>query len=98
MTRFSALVIAMTLAPVAVAEEIPPKEWTPALMMQVKKVGSVQVSPDGQHVAFTVRSAMMEGEKSEFLTHIHLAKADGSQSRQLTQGEKSCDDPQWSPS
>jgi len=98
MTRFFVLVIAMTLTPLAFAEDVPPKEWTAVLMLQVKRIGSVQVSPNWQHVAFTVRSAVMEGEKSEFLTHIHLAKGDGSQSRQLTQGEKSCDDPQWSPS
>ena len=71
--------------------------WTPELMMQVKRIGSVQVSPDGKQVAFTVRQAVMEGDKSEYLTHIHLADADGSQATQLTRGDKSCDDPQWSP-
>ena len=35
--------------------------WTPALMMRVKQVGSVQVSPDGKQVAYTVRQAVMEG-------------------------------------
>ncbi len=83
---------------VVVAEEVVlPKTWTPSLMMQVKRVGSVQVSPDGKRVAFAVRQAVMEGDVSEYRTHIHLANSDGSQSRQLTRGEKSCDDPQWSP-
>ena len=72
--------------------------WTPSLMMKVKRLGSVQVSPDGKQVAFTVRQAVMEGGKSEYLTHIHLAGADGDgKPRQLTRGDKSCDDPQWSP-
>ena len=71
--------------------------WTPSLMMKVKRIGSVQASPDGKQVAYTVRHAVMAGDKSEYLTHIHLAGADGLKSVQLTHGEKSCDDPQWSP-
>src|SRR5258708_31316598 len=70
--------------------------WTPALMMKVKRIGSVQVSPDGKQVVFTVRQAVMEGDKSEYLTHLYLAGADGGKSSQLTPGDKSCDDPQWS--
>lgn len=71
--------------------------WTPELAMQVKRIGSVQVSPDGKQAAFTVRTAVMEDDKSEYLTHVHLASVDGKSSSQLTQGDKSCDDPQWSP-
>ena len=71
--------------------------WSPALMMQVKRVGSVQVSPDGRRVAFALRKAVMEGDQSEYRTHILLANIDGRQSRPLTQGTQSCDDPQWSP-
>lgn len=79
------------------AESGKPTSWTPALAMQVKRIGSVQVSPDGKQAAITVRSAVMDDDKSEYLTHIHLATTDGKSERQLTQGDKSCDDPQWSP-
>ncbi len=90
--------LALLLASALHAEEKPMlTQWTPALMMQVQRIGSVQVSPDGRQVAFTVRQAVMEGEQSEYRTHIHLANADGSNAKQFTQGEKSCDDPQWSP-
>lgn len=71
--------------------------WTPTEMMKVKRIGSVQVSPDGERVAFVVREAVMEGKVSEFRAHVHLAEADRSDRRQLTRGEHSCDDPQWSP-
>lgn len=74
-----------------------PGAWTPELMMQVKQVGSVQVAPDGKHVVFTVRSAVTEGAKSEYLSHIHLTRADGSDPIQLTQGEFSCEQPRWAP-
>jgi dipeptidyl aminopeptidase/acylaminoacyl peptidase len=71
--------------------------WTPELMLQVQRVGSVQVSPDGERVAFTARYAVVDDSTSEFRTHIHLADAGGTHARQLTRGDKSCDDPQWSP-
>ena len=93
-----ATTLAMLWASTINAEEAEvSKTWTPSLMMQVKRIGSVQVSPDGKQVAFTVRQAVMEGDLSEYRTHIHLANIDGSDTRQFTQGEKSCDDPQWSP-
>jgi dipeptidyl aminopeptidase/acylaminoacyl peptidase len=78
----------------AVAEQ---PNWTPELMMKVKQIPSVAVSPDAKRVVFTVREAVMTETKSEFRTHIHLANADGSDPLPLTHGEKSCDHPDWSP-
>jgi dipeptidyl aminopeptidase/acylaminoacyl peptidase len=72
-------------------------EWTPMQMMQVKRVTGVQVSPDGKRVVYAVRQAVMDAGKSEYRTHIHLVNADGSSAIQLTKGDKSCDEPQWSP-
>lgn len=71
--------------------------WTPEEMMKVKPVGNVQVSPDGRRVVFTVTDAVMTDDKSEYLTHIHIANADGSNAFQFTTGDKSCTNPQWSP-
>lgn len=65
--------------------------------MKVKGVGNVQVSPDGRRVVFAVTEAVMTDDRSESLTHIHTANIDGSDDRQLTYGEKSCANPQWSP-
>ena len=62
--------------------------WTPELAMQVKRVSHVRVSPDGKRVAFVVSQAVMDGEKSEWLSQIHLAGYDGAGTVQLTQGEK----------
>src|ERR1700733_9778517 len=93
-TASTALFAVLLLAGPALAQ---PKEWTPLQMMQVKRISGVQVSPDGKRVVFAVRQALLENGKSEYLTHIHVANADGSGTVQLTQGEKSCDDPHWSP-
>src|SRR5882724_3887082 len=71
--------------------------WTPELAMQVKRVSHVRVSPDGKRVAFVVAHAVMEPEKSEWLSHIYLAASDENNVVQLTQGEKSDTSPEWSP-
>jgi dipeptidyl aminopeptidase/acylaminoacyl peptidase len=71
--------------------------WTPDLVLKVKRVGSVLPSPDGARVAFVVSEALMDGEKSEFNSQIHVANSDGSDSFQLTRGDKSSTQPRWSP-
>lgn len=71
--------------------------WTPATMMKVKTVAAVAASPDGRHAVWTETTAVIENEKSEPLTQLWLARADGSERFQLTAGEKSATLPRWSP-
>lgn len=71
--------------------------WTPALSMQYRGVNQVVMSPDGNLVAYVIRTPLMEGEKSEYLSHIWLAAADGSWKTQYTRGDKSCTSPAFSP-
>ncbi len=88
--RYKTLLLCLVSAACAFA-------WTPDDNMKIKAVGNPQVSPDAMRVAFTVTMPVMESEKSEMRTHIWLARADGSEAFQLTQGEKSCNNPRWSP-
>jgi len=88
-----ALVVSLVVAGEAPAQD----KWTAELAMRVKSVGAVAVSPDAQRVAFQVGVAVMEGEKSEWLTQVHVANADGSGGFQLTHGDKSSTQPAWSP-
>ena len=81
----------------AVAADTKPAAWTPELMLKAKSVVEPAVSPDGNRVAFVVSSAVMDGEKSEWLGQIHVARADGANAFQLTRGEKSASAPAWSP-
>jgi dipeptidyl aminopeptidase/acylaminoacyl peptidase len=74
-----------------------PTAWTPELMMEVRGVQQVRVSPNGQMVAYLVREAVMTAEKSEYVTQIRLVNADGSGDHALTYDENSSRDPQWSP-
>lgn len=71
--------------------------WTPESTMTVKRLSSVIPSPDATKVVVVVAEAVMDGEKSEWLSQIHVANADGSDSRQLTRAEKSSTNPRWSP-
>ena len=93
---FSAVLgLALLLAPrvVGTAE----RKWTPEALFDVKRVTAVVPSPDGTRVAFVVGEAVMDGEKSEWLSQVHVAAADGSGAFQLTRGDKSATAPQWSP-
>lgn len=72
--------------------------WTPQYMVEhFKRVGGTEISPDGQWIAFTVSEARTEGERSDYLTHIHLVKSDGSRQFQLTRGDVSASNPKWAP-
>jgi TolB protein len=53
-------------------------------------ISDLQWSPDGQHFAYT-RAAGRQG------VHIHVARADGSGGRVLTQGALNHGSPRWSP-
>src|SRR4051794_24040102 len=103
MTRKStALVLALLLAILLAAHahgagEVPSVGWTPEGMLRVKQVAGVQVSPDGTRVAYVVRRAVIEAERSEFVSRIHVANQDGSGGYPLTQSEHSSDGPQWAP-
>ena len=73
------------------------RQWTPELMLQVKRIGPVVPSPDASRVAFVVGEPAMEGERSEWVSQIWVANRDGSGATQLTRAEKSSQAPQWSP-
>jgi len=74
-----------------------PTAWTPELQMKVKTVGAVRVSPDGRRVAYAVTDAVMTADRSEMVTQIWVAAADGSDAFQVTHADKSSTNPQWSP-
>lgn len=98
-TRLFLLCVALVGVPVSIAQQslAASAGWTPELMLKLKHVGDVQVSPNGKLVAFTVTEQVMGAGTSEPRTHIWLARADGSESFQFTRGDKSCTHPRWSP-
>ena len=90
--------VAQDAAATADADATPADDrWTPALSMRFHQVGGLAISHDGAKVAYTVREPLMEGEKSEYLSHIWVADADGSRNVQFTRGEHSAGSPTFSP-
>ena len=71
--------------------------WTPEMQVKTKALGGVQISPDGRRVVYTVNDAVMTADKSEFITQVWLADADGKNAFQITFGDKSSTNPRWSP-
>lgn len=74
-----------------------PAGWTPELMLKARQVADVAVSPDGKRAAYSISSAIMDGERSEWLAQIYVSPVDGGQTVQLTRGDKSSTNPAWSP-
>ncbi|MDQ3220048.1 MAG: S9 family peptidase [Acidobacteriota bacterium] len=94
-TALFALVIFSGVFNSALAQS--PSIWSPDMQVKVKAVGGPRVSPDGSRVVYTINEAVMTAEKSEFVTQIWLASADGKDNFQVTFGEKSSTNPKWSP-
>jgi dipeptidyl aminopeptidase/acylaminoacyl peptidase len=64
-------------------------------LINVKTASGAQISPDGKYVAYTVGES--DWKQDAFVTHVWLADAQNGRNLQLTRGEKSCGNPQWSP-
>ena len=78
-------------------DKVAPNVWTPETALKVKSLGPVRVSPDGRRVAYGVTSAVMAPDKSELVTQIHVANADGGEAFQATYADKTSTNPRWSP-
>ena len=64
-------------------------------LLNVKSAGGVQISPDGNRVAYIVSET--DWKQDAYVDHIWIAEVKSGRSYQLTRGEKSCNNPQWSP-
>ena len=72
-------------------------KWTPSEMIKYKRVGNPAISPDGKMIAYTIGTARIDGENSDFLNQIWVVSADGKTNYPFTFGDKSCTNPQFSP-
>ncbi len=64
-------------------------------LVNIKRVGDPQLSPDGKWVAYTV--GVVNKSENRTVTHIYRVKIDGSDQKQLTNGTTSHSSPRWSP-
>jgi dipeptidyl aminopeptidase/acylaminoacyl peptidase len=71
--------------------------WSPEQCLKLKNISGVVPSPDGSKVLYTVREAVMTDDRSEYVNQVFLCNADGSNTIQLTKGDKNSGNPKWSP-
>ena len=71
--------------------------WTPSKSMEFSVVQQTAISPDGSRIAYVVRVPLIEGEQSEYLSHIWLVNSDGTGNTQFTRGKISASGPAFSP-
>jgi dipeptidyl aminopeptidase/acylaminoacyl peptidase len=64
-------------------------------VINLKRVGSPAISPDGKRVAYTVREA--NWDENAYETEIWIGDAASGSPRQLTNAKKSSSQPAWSP-
>jgi len=71
--------------------------WSPEQCLKLKNISAVVPSPDGSKVLYTVREAVMTDDRSEYVNQVFLCNSDGSNTIQLTKGDKNSANPKWSP-
>ena len=71
--------------------------WSPEQCLKLKNISAVVPSPDGSKVLYTVREAVMTDDRSEYVNQVFLCNSDGSNTVQLTKGDKNSASPRWSP-
>ncbi len=64
-------------------------------LLNVKSAGGVQISPDGARVAYIVSET--DWKQDAYVDHLWIAEVKSGRTYQLTRGEKSCNNPNWSP-
>lgn len=64
-------------------------------LINIKRVGDPQVSPDGKSIAFTI--GVVDKAANKTVTQIYTMNLDGSDQKQITKEAASSSSPRWSP-
>ena len=95
MKQRSLLIVLTFLSTIILAQT--KTNWSPEQCLKMKNISGVAPSPDGSKVLYTVREAVMTDDRSEYVNQVFLCNADGSNTIQLTKGDKNSANPKWSP-
>src|ERR1700730_9541259 len=93
--RFNSIIAIFILAPFFIIAQSK-ISWSPEECMKMKNISNVRVSPDGKKVVYAVREAAMAGDRSGYVNQVFLCNADGSNTIQVTKGDKNNTNPKWS--
>ena len=72
-------------------------KWNPEESMNIKSISQVNMSENGKYITYVVREAVMEKEKSEYLSQIWVSATDKSFNEKYTHSNKSSTSPKFSP-
>ena len=72
------------------------KVWLPEMSIKVKQISDINISNNNK-IAMVVKEALIDSEKSEYLSQIWLSNLDLSEPIQFTFNEKSSTHPRFSP-
>ncbi len=64
-------------------------------LLNVKRVGDPQLSPDGRWIAYTV--GVVDKDANRVITQVYVMASDGSNKRQATSSASTSSSPRWSP-
>ena len=98
--RFRKSVVAVFFFVFALALAVPAQEkvLTPELILSIRFITDVQLSPDGRQIAFQVTRARRDDEgPGSALSEIWIMPSSGGEPRRFTYNDKSDRAPQWSP-
>ncbi|MFL6337233.1 MAG: S9 family peptidase [Pyrinomonadaceae bacterium] len=96
-TLAKATLALLMLTSASAAQTGTPAAWTPELQIKVRAIATPRVSPDGRRVVYAVSDAVTTADRSEYVSQIWMATADGRENVQLTFADKSSTNPRWSP-
>ena len=85
------LTLLLSLLPLGAAERRVP---TVDDLLNMKSIGGPQISPDGTRIVYTQTEA--DFKQDAFVTQLWMADVKSGETTQLTRGEKSSNEPQWS--
>ena len=88
--------LAFATLPLA-AQDADENRWSPRKSMEFDVVQQTAISPDGTRIAYVVRIPLMDGEQSEYLSHVWVVNSDGTGAAQFTRGDDSATRPTFSP-
>ena len=84
-------------SPALSQEEARPRVLSARDTLRFNQVGSPELSPDGEWVAYTLRTRDMDADDLAAVTHLWRVRVDGTGNRQLTRGPQNATAPAWSP-
>src|SRR5918911_1271644 len=95
MKRLTSVIICALVCASVVWAQTARRPMTVDDLLQVRRVGDPQLSPDGRWVAYSV--AVPDRAANRSRTQIYLVSVDGGEAKALTSGESSSSSPRWSP-